>query len=79
MDNDIILKQFVELEQKVEKLIAICKSYEKTKLELTDKVENLERELQDKSAEESRYLEEKALIRSKVDSLLSKLEAVEEV
>ena len=78
MDNDAILKQFEEIEQKVDKLIEVCKSFEETKLELTNKIERLEKELQGKVEEESRYAEEKALIRSKVDSLLARLEDVTE-
>ena len=78
MDNDAILKQFEEIEQKVDKLIGVCKSFEETKLELTNKIERLEKELQGKVEEESRYAEEKALIRSKVDSLLARLEDVTE-
>lgn len=78
MDNDAILKQFEEIEQKVDKLIEVCKSFEGTKLELTNKIERLEKELQGKVEEESRYGEEKALIRSKVDSLLARLEDVTE-
>ena len=78
MDNDAILKQFEEIEQKVDKLIGVCKSFEETKSELTNKIERLEKELQGKVEEESRYAEEKALIRSKVDSLLARLEDVTE-
>ena len=78
MDNDAILKQFEEIEQKVDKLIGVCKSFEETKLKLTNKIERLEKELQGKVEEESLYAEEKALIRSKVDSLLARLEDVTE-
>jgi chromosome segregation ATPase len=78
LDNDAILKQFEEIEQKVDKLIEVCKSFEETKLELTNKIERLEKELQGKVEEESRYAEGKALIRSKVDSLLARLEDVTE-
>ena len=34
MDNEIILRQFEEIEQKVGKLIDVCKSLEATNLEL---------------------------------------------
>ena len=53
-------------------------SFEETKLGLTNEIERLEKELQGKVEEESRYVEEKALIRSKVDSLLARLEDVTE-
>ncbi|MFC1859913.1 hypothetical protein ACFL9U_18065 [Thermodesulfobacteriota bacterium] len=79
MDNKIILQQVEEIEQRVERLIGLCKSLETTNSELRGKVEELEKELQVKINEEDRYAEEKGLIRSKVDSLLAKLEDVAEV
>ena len=79
MDNKIILQQFEEIDQRVERLIGLCRSLEATNSELHGKVEELEKELQVKINEEDRYAEEKSLIRSKVDSLLTRLEDVAEV
>ena len=76
MDNEKILRQFDEIEQKVEKLIDVCKSLEATNLELNNKVEKLEQELQAKLETENNYQEERALIRSKIDSLLVRLEDI---
>ncbi|MFC1828925.1 cell division protein ZapB [Thermodesulfobacteriota bacterium] len=76
MDNEIILRQFEEIEQKVEKIINTCKALEATNLELKNKTERLEGELQDKVEAEKSYAEEKVLIRSKVDGLLSRLEEI---
>ena len=78
MDNEIILRQFEEIEQKVGKLIAVCKSLEATNLELRNKMKMLEEELQGKVEVENNYQEEKALIRSKIDGLLAKLEDITE-
>lgn len=78
MDNEFILKQFEEIEKKVENLINVCKSFEKTKLELRNKVERLEEELQGKVEAENDYAQERALIRSKIDGLLGRLEDVTE-
>lgn len=78
MDNEFILKQFEEIEKKVENLINVCKSFEKTKLELRNKVERLEEELQGKVEAENDYAQERALIRSKIDGLLGRLEDVAE-
>ena len=78
MDNEIILRQFEEIEQKVGKLIDVCKSLEATKLELRNKIKMLEEELQGKVEVENNYQEEKALIRSKIDGLLAKLEDITE-
>lgn len=79
MDNELILKQFEEIEKKVENLINVCKSLKTTNLELRNKVERLEEELQGKVETENNYAQEKALIRSKIDGLLGRLEDMTEV
>ena len=79
MDNEFILKQFEEIEKKVENLINVCKSFKTTNLELRNKVERLEEELQGKVETENNYAQEKALIRSKIDGLLGRLEDMTEV
>ncbi|MFZ0483365.1 MAG: cell division protein ZapB [Desulfobacterales bacterium] len=79
MDNEFILKQFDEIEKKVENLINVCKSFETTNLELRNKVERLEEELQGKVEAENNYAQERALIRSKIDGLLGRLEDMTEV
>ena len=78
MNNEKILRQFDEIEQKVEKLIDVCKSLEATNSELNNKVEKLEQELRNKLETENNYQEERALIRSKIDSLLVRLEDITE-
>lgn len=78
MDNEQILLQFAEIEQKVEKVIEICKSYQTTNLELLNKIDRLEEELQSKIEAVNRYNEEKALIQSKINNLLVKLEDITE-
>ncbi|CAB5082567.1 hypothetical protein D3OALGA1CA_4875 [Olavius algarvensis associated proteobacterium Delta 3] len=78
MDNDLILGQFEEIEQKVDRLIGVCKTLETQKIELADKVANLEATLQQKVEEEKRLEAEKTLIRSKIDSLLARLEDITE-
>jgi protein-arginine kinase activator protein McsA len=78
LDNEIILRQFEEIEQKVGKLIDVCKSLEATNLELRNKIRMLEEDLQGKVEVENNYQEEKALIRSKIDGLLAKLEDITE-
>ena len=78
MENKVILQQFDEIEEKVERLIKVCKSFEATNLELRNKIERLEKELQGKVELENSYAEERGLIRSKIDSLLVKLEDITE-
>ena len=78
MDNTIILQQFEEIEEKVEKLINTNKALEATNSELKNKIASLEKALQDKVEAEKSYAEEKGLIRSKVDGLLARLEEISE-
>ena len=79
MDNEFILRQFEEIEKKVEKLIDINKSLEAENLESINKIKRLEEELQGKVDAETNYTKEKALIRSKIDSLLVRLEDITEI
>jgi hypothetical protein len=76
LDNEIILKQFEEIEQRVERLIEICNALEATNLEQKNKIKSLEEEIQGKVEAQRSYAEEKALIRSKIDGLLVKLDDV---
>jgi hypothetical protein len=79
LDNEFILREFEEIEKKVEKLIDINKSLEATNLESINKIKRLEEELQGKVDAETNYTQEKALIRSKIDSLLVRLEDITEI
>ena len=76
MDNAIISDQFKEIEKKVAKLLAVCKEHKATNLELKNKINSLEEELLGKIEAEKSEAQEKALIRSKIDSLLVKLETI---
>ena len=73
LDNEFILKQFEEIEQRVERLIEICNALEATNLDQKNKIKTLEEEIQGKVEAERSYAGEKALIRSKIDGLLVKL------
>ena len=78
MDNEFILRQFEEIEEKVIKLIDVCKSHEADNAELRKTIERLEQELQTKVEAEESYSEERDLVRSKVDGLLVRLNNVVE-
>ena len=73
MDNEFILKQFEEIERRVEKLIELCNALEAANLDQKNKIKSLEEEIQGKVEAQRSYAEEKALIRSKIDGLLVKL------
>jgi len=76
LENEFILKQFEVVEQKVERLIELCNSLEATNLEQKNKINSLEEEIQGKVEAERSFAKEKALIRSKIDGLLVKLDEV---
>ncbi len=79
MDNAIISNQFKEIEKKVIRLIEVCKKHEAANFELNNKIKSLEEELLGKIEAEKSYAQERALIRSKIDSLLVRLEEIFEV
>jgi peptidoglycan hydrolase CwlO-like protein len=76
LDNAFILNQFDQIEQKVERLVDKCTALEATNSELQNKLKRLEEEIQGKVKAETSYAEERALIRSKIDGLLAKLDEV---
>ena len=78
MDSEFILRQFQEIEEKVGKVIELCKSQETINLELRNRIKILEEEIQEKVEAENKYTAEKGLIRSKIDSVLAKLEEIGE-
>jgi peptidoglycan hydrolase CwlO-like protein len=79
VDNDFVLKQFGEIERKVENLIENCKAQAAANSELKNKLNSLEEEIQGKVEAENNYAEEKALIRSKIDGLLARLDDISEL
>jgi predicted nuclease with TOPRIM domain len=74
LESEALSRQLSEIEAKVEKLIDICRSQQAANSELHKKVKQLEEELQLKNESVQRQAEEKALIRSRIDNLLAKLE-----
>jgi len=78
LDSELILKQFDEIEAKVERLVEVIKSLEATNLELKNQNDSLNEGLQNRINTEKSYNEERDLIRSKIDNLLVKLEGIEE-
>lgn len=78
MEDEVILKQFDEIEKKVERLIGVNKSLKKNNILLKGKIEQLEQELQVKVEAENHQTEVKALIRSKIDGLMARLDGITE-
>ncbi len=78
MTDEEVLSQFDNIEEKVEKLIETCRALEAANVELNNKYERLKQEANGKADAEKRYFEQRDLIRSKVDSLLSRLNSYSE-
>jgi len=78
LENELILQQFDVIEKKVESLIEALKSLETTNRQLEENIKQLNMELQEKKEAEKSNHEERDLIRSKVDSLLARLEKIAE-
>jgi len=74
LDNTDILQQLEEIENKIERLIQVCKSHEATNSELKEKIKRLDEELQVMVEAENSYAKERDLVRSKIDGLLGKLD-----
>ena len=76
MDDQSLIDQFQSIESRLDALIQICRDKDNLNKELSRRIEKLEEELRTKVEAEQRYVEEKALIRSKVDQLLIRLDEV---
>lgn len=77
MDNNQIAKSFDEIEDKIQKIIDVRKSQENELQEQKDYIAQLEEELQEKIDAENKLIEERLFVRSKIDSLLTKLQDIE--
>ncbi len=73
MNNEILIKQFDEIESKVERVLSVLQKIEAENVELKQQVKSLEETLGKKEAAESHFIDEKRQIRERVDGLLSKL------
>ena len=76
MNIDSIPDQFKVLEEKVEQLVRKCNELQNAKSSLETTVANLQGSLSAKDATEKKYLEEKSLIRSKMDDLVGRLDQI---
>lgn len=78
MDQETVMQQFEHLELKIELLIEACERREAENQELKSQIETLVLQLQEKEAFEKRTNELKAMVRSKIDSLMGRLSQVTE-
>jgi cell division septum initiation protein DivIVA len=73
VDSDEVLQNFDDVEERVNKVIALCRTLSREKAELKEKVSQLEEQLLKKAEIEEQYRKQKIQVRSKIDSLLVKL------
>jgi protein-arginine kinase activator protein McsA len=73
LDNEILDNKFADIDEKIDFLVELCQSFQLENIELKNKVERLEAELNKKNETEERNAEQQAVIRSKIDGLLEKL------
>ena len=74
MDQEIVLHQFGELEKRIEYLIDRCKQLESVSSELEQRNQQLAAQLEEKILAEKKDQDLKSLIRSKIDSLMGRLD-----
>ncbi len=75
MDNDSIIRHVDDIEQKIEQFIGNYAALKKDNSELIEKIERLEQALQEASEAITQYNQERELVRSRIDGLLTRLEA----
>jgi chromosome segregation ATPase len=73
LETELLDNKFNDIEEKVDFLIELCQSLQQENAELMSKVESLTLELDKKNEAEERHVEQQAVIRSKIDGLLSKI------
>nr|WP_148278097.1 DUF904 domain-containing protein [Desulfobacula toluolica] len=74
MGNDLIKKKFDEIDGQIDFMIELCHTLQLENQELLLKIKNFETELDKKKETEDEYLDQQALIHSKIDGLLTKLD-----
>jgi cell division protein ZapB len=73
-----ILRQFEEIEERVGTLMEARDSLLAANSNLQQTVEELEKKLLDKTEQEHGFLEQRDLVRTKIDALLGKLNRIDE-
>ena len=75
MGNEFIKNKFDDIDNKVDFLIELCQTLQTENSELISKIKHLEVLLAKKKGTEERYSEQEALVQSKIDGLLTKLDS----
>ncbi|MFO7716094.1 hypothetical protein [Desulfosarcina sp.] len=78
LDIEAILQQFELIEQKVEQVVQARKQLQKENEELSNRIGQLEYQMQEKAEAEKEHEELTGLVRAKIDSLIGRLEGINE-
>jgi FtsZ-binding cell division protein ZapB len=78
VDRETVINQFSELESKIEHLIGTCKRLEAEKSALKQENQALATQLQEKMEAQEQNDELKDLVRSKIESLMGRLDELSE-
>jgi predicted XRE-type DNA-binding protein len=75
LGNDFIKKKFDDLDGKIESMVEFCQALQRENLELKSRVTDLEAQLEKKGLVEAEFLNQEALIQSRVSKLMEKLDS----
>ena len=75
LGNDLIKNKFDDIDNKVDSLIELCRMLQSENRELLSRVKAMEAELEQKNRNQENFSEQEALIQSKIDGLLTKLDS----
>ena len=78
MDRETVINRFGEIEQRIEQLIENCKRLEAENSELKENIQQLTLSLQEKESAERQHHELKDLVRTKIESLMGRLDKLSE-
>lgn len=78
LDIEAILQQFELIEKKVEHVVQVRQQLEEKNRDLNSRVEQLENLVQEKIEAERKHGELTTLVKSKIDSLIGRLEGIAE-
>ena len=78
MDKETVINQFSELENRIENLIRTCKRLEAETSALKEENQAFNMQLQDKMEAQRQNDELKDLVRSKIESLMGRLDELSE-
>ena len=78
MDRETIVNRFGEIEQRIEQLIENCKRLEDENAELKENLQHLTVSLQEKESAVRQHDELKDLVRTKIESLMGRLDKLSE-